>query len=207
MSCKIILIKILPECYVNDFLDGNIYMNSNEFFTSIDSGDNVRFDQFEGADQCWQVKEISIANTEGQLIPIGGIKNPATYRHSNKDKLNILCMYAYSNQLDDYFDKLNLEFGSRAIIIKNANEFIKRMKAAANLTRKKLYHGPITYVKNTYHGHMGPFKKFDIFKYQNEFRFALTKGIDVPYIHKIGDIRDITIVCSSQNIPQIPKKA
>lgn len=206
MTHGIILIKILEECWVKDFLDGNIYMNTNVHFTEIESSDTVRHDVHEGISAALQVKELSIANAQGEWVPIGGILNPVIQRKPNQEKINILCLYTLSNFGNEVFDERNLNFGSAAIIVKDPKEFIFRMSQAAKLNDKKLYQGPITYVpKESYHGEMGPFKKFENFLFQQEFRFVLTNGTGRPCTLKIGDIRDITLVCPSRDIARIPK--
>ena len=206
LDYRVILIKILKEEFVKDFLDGNIYMNSDRFFTEIDEKDLVRFDKDEGADKSWQVKSISIANEQGKWVPIGGIINPVIYRHSNKNPINILCLYAYSDRKNDNFNKLNLDFGCTAIIIKDLNEFIRRLKESAKNKGKNIWHGPVTYFdRETYHGNMGPFSKFSNYEYQNEFQFIATNGSSDPITLEIGDIRDIVMVAPSNTISKIPR--
>jgi hypothetical protein len=206
MSYGIILIKILPAKFVKDFLNGNIYLNTDDFFTKVDSSDKVRFDLAEGADQSRQVKEIAIADKSGDYIPIEGLINPVIYRSANKDPINILCMYAYNNKPDDFFDVSNLSFGDEAIIITDLKEFIRRLKNAAKSLSKTLNHGPVTYVnKKTHDGVMGPFRKFDCYERQNEFRFVLSGGDGDSTYLQIGDIRDITMMSTSSKIHLIPK--
>ena len=206
MSYSVILIKLLPAKFVKDFLDGNIYLNTDDFFTKVDSSDKVRFDLAEGADHSRQVKEIAIADKNGNYIPIGGLINPVIYRSANKEPINILCMYAYNDKSDDIFDVSNLSFGDEAIIITDLKEFIRRLKNAAKFLGKNLNYGPVTYVnRKTHDGVMGPFRKFDCYKKQNEFRFVLSGGDGDPTILKIGDIRDITMTSPSSKINLIPK--
>jgi hypothetical protein len=202
----IILIKILHDQYVNDFLDGDLYLNTNNYFAKTDDNDQLRFDPFEGVDESRLIKELAIADKNGDFIPIGGIINPMVTRYSNTDNINILCMYSYTDKPDDYFDKRNLGFGDTAIAITDLKEFIRRLKSAAKSVAKNVMHAPITYVdKNTHDGPMGPFRKFDNLSYQNEFRFVLSDGNGQPETLRIGCIRDITSVASPTDIESIPK--
>lgn len=208
MDYSVILLKILPNKYANDFLDGKLCFNTDEFFTGIDDQDKVRFDRFEDADESWQIKEMSIQDKSGEYIPIGGIINPVIYRYpkGTKDKVNILCLYAYNNIIDDSFDERNLSFGCTAIIITDISAFIKRIKSAARLLQKTVNHAPIDYVnKKTYNGKVGPFVKFENFSYQNEFRFTLSNGNGEREFLDIGNIRDITMTIPSSEISKIPK--
>jgi hypothetical protein len=208
MSYKVILIRILPGCRVNDFLDGKLYLNTNKFFGAIDGSDAVRFDPFDGIDQSLQVKEVSIAAPGDDWTPIGGIINPVVFRSRESEKLNVLCMYALSDQRDQPFDTRNLAFGETAVLIGNPIEFIRRVKVAATALDKQAFHGPVEYVdKRTYHGDMGPFRKFAGHAYQNEFRVVLTNGTGHPCRLNIGDIRDIAVRGPSKDIPKLQQSA
>jgi len=204
MSYNVILIRILPECRANDFLDGKLYLNTNKFFGEIDGSDAVRFDPFDGIDESLQVKELSIAAPGGDWTPIGGIINPVVSRSRESEKLNILCMYALSDQRDQPFDSKNLQFGNVAVLIRNPIEFIRRVKSAGSALDKQVFHGPVEYVdKLTYDGVMGPFKKFAELAYQNEFRLVLTNGTGRHCRLDIGDIRDIAVMGPSKDIPKL----
>lgn len=204
MSHKVILIKILPARYANDFLDGKLYLNTNTFFGKIDSSDTVRFDPLDGIDQSLQVKEISIAAPGENWTPIGGIINPVGFRSSESERLNILCMYALSDQHDKPFDNRNLKFGDVAVLIGNPIEFMRRVKSTAATLNKEVIPKHVEYVDRcTHHGDMGPFRKFSDYNYQNEFRIVLTNGTGNPCRLQIGDIRDIAVMGPSKDIPKL----
>lgn len=202
MSYKILLSKILDEIYVDDFLNGNLYLNTDNYFAEIDGSDALRSDINEGADAARQIKEISIQNDSGDMVPIGGVQNPLIYRYGSKEAINVLCMFMFTDQSHFSFDERNLNFGNTAILIKDAKEFVKRFKSAAYSAKRKLSHGPVEYVhRASYDGVMGPFKKFSEYSYQNEFRFVLHGGDLKPVIFPIGSIRDICTVCDSSELP------
>lgn len=204
MSYKILLAKILPSQRVEDFLDGNLYMNTDAYFSIMDVADSVRADTDEGADKAWQIKEIAIADKNGKWVPIGGVESPVIYRYGNKEGINILCMYTLTDLEDFCFDERNLSFGDIAILIKDAKEFVNRFKSAAESAGKRLLHGPVKYMnKGKHHGLMGPFKKFDTYSYQSEFRFVLFGGGEEAIKFPIGDIRDISLVCPSSELSKL----
>lgn len=208
MSYKVILIRILPERWANDFLDGNLYLNTNTFFGKIDGSDAVRFDPFDGIDQSLQVREVFIAAPGEDWTPIGGIINPVVFRSRESERLNILCMYALSDQRDKPFNNRNLAFGNVAVLIADPIEFIRRVKSAATALNKDVFHGPVEYVdRDTYHGVMGPFRKFVDHGYQSEFRFVLTNGTGNACRLHIGDIRDIAVMGPSEDIPKLQPPA
>tara|TARA_R110002050_G_scaffold189455_16_gene324049 strand:- start:1607 stop:2275 length:669 start_codon:yes stop_codon:yes gene_type:complete len=210
MSYGVILAKILPQKFLNDFLDGNLHLNSDAFFARIDNDGFLRSDPNEGADEAIQFENISIKDKEGKWVPIGGAKNPLIYRYSNKKSRNILCLYMFTTKQSYEFDKRNMEFGDVAVVIKDLKEFIKRIKTASTKKEMGLFQAPVEYLdKKVHHGKMGPFRKFSEYEYQSEFRFVLDsevqrteKFIKLP----IGDIRDITMVCTSDKLSDLPNK-
>lgn len=208
-SDKALFIKILPSERRDDFLDGNLFMNTDKFFSNFDTKDIVRSDTDEDVDESLQVKEFLIQDKNtGQFVPIGGVINPVLHRYGNKDSINIFCVLALLDRSDFIFDEKNLEFGDVAIVIRDAIEFTRRIHDASGKIGRNVIQEPVTYVdKKSYHGQMGPFRKFDSFKYQSEFRYVLTSGRGMPLTLSIGDIRDICYAIPSIDIPKLlPKK-
>lgn len=204
MPNRIALVKILPRCRVGDFLDGNLYLNTNTYYGEVDRSDVVRFDPHDGIDESRQAKEIAIADESGNWIPIGGLINPVTFRSEQSSSVNMLCMYAMNDLANERFDERNLNFGDAAVYISNLLEFIRRIKAAAVESGKDVQHGLIRYVKKEEHdGPMGPFRKFSEHSYQNEFRFVFTGGDGNACRLPVGDLRDITILEPSAEIPKM----
>ncbi|CAO1665062.1 DUF1851 domain-containing protein [Halomonas sp. NYA30] len=207
MSYEIILVKILPQEYLNDFLDGNLYMNTDAYFTSIEGDGFLRSDTDEGADEALQFKEIAVQDSEGNFVPIGCAISPLIYRNGYKENKNFLCMYMFTDDSNFYFDKRNIGFGDTAVIIKDSKEFVRRFEEAAKASPKRLIIGPVEYVnKREHHGKMGPFRKFSEYEYQSEFRFVLFGGIDEnpsALRFPIGNIRDISVVLESEQLPSL----
>lgn len=201
---KVALVKILPSCWVKDFLDGNLYLNTNTYFGEVDRSDIVRFDPHDGIDESRQVKQVEIADDNGDWIPIGGVINPVTFRSTLSSSVNMLCMYAMNDRAGERFDERNLKFGDAAVYISDALELIRRVKAAAAEVNKDVRHGLVEYVEKEFHdGPMGPFRKFSEHSYQNEFRFVLTAGNGEACRLFVGDLRDITVVGPSAEIPKM----
>ncbi len=202
MSYSVILAKILPRNYMDDFLDGNLYLNNLSYFSSLDSSDQVRCDSHEGLTDCLQVKSISIQNAEGDWVPIGEIQNPVVFEGDYSENLNVLCLYSITDRQGDFFDERNVQFGEVTVLIKDLLEFISRIRTAAKVKGWEIGHSPIEYVsRNTYNGRMGPFRKFDEFSYQNEFRFSLKTDVKSPCVLSVGDLRDIVCVIETKQIP------
>lgn len=201
MTYKILLIKILPPNHVENFLSGNLYMNTASHFSTFDKTDVVRSDADEGVDEAWQIKEMSVADEKGNWIPIKGIQSPVLYRHNIKRGINIFCMYALPDTSGHVFDNRNLDFGEVGVVITDAKKFVERFRKAALNAGRDAGQGPVEYVeKATHDGAMGPFRKFNSYSYQNEFRFAVDGGDETPLNFPIGDIRDICMVGPSAEI-------
>lgn len=203
MSYRVVLVKLLPSQFASDFLDGNLYLNTNAYFGKLDSTDTVRFDPHDGVDESRQVSKVEIKDESGNWLRLP-VVGPVTLRSKLSGKLNILCLYAMTDREGDFFDSRNLAFGDQAVVITNLLEFIRRIKAAAKVAGKKVQHGPIQYVEREIHdGPMGSFRKYREQTYQNEFRFVFTDGDGSVCRLSIGDIRDIAYAMSSSNVAKV----
>lgn len=206
MTYRVLLVKLLPAQYESDFLDGNLYLNSNSFFARTDDKDPVRFDPHDGADEAVPVKSFSILGPEGQWIDLPVI-GPITKTSMRASMHNILCMYSITDRAGDDFDPRNMSFGDRAVVIANAKEFVRRVRDAATAVGRTLAQGPITYVDRlTYEGVLGPFRKYQVHSYQNEFRFVLADGDGQPFRLFVGNLRDIAYSADASDIPKIWKQ-
>lgn len=206
-TMKVMMLKILKEEHLEEFLNGNIYMNSAGYFKTLDSADIVRSDQYEGLESARQVKELSIKYSTGKWIPIEGIINPLTFYNKESLNFNMFCMYMFSDEIIDEYNKENDKFGDRFVLIRDLEEFIIRFKNSARILGRDCSNGPIEYVSHVTHdGAMGPFRKFDSFSYQNEYRFVIQGGEGKPTILNIGNIRDIVSVGYTADLKEIIRK-
>ncbi|ETI57856.1 hypothetical protein [Marinomonas profundimaris] len=205
LSDKGLFIKLMDENRVESFLNGNIFFNTDKKFTQMDTTDIVRFDPDESLDESRQIKEISIQDKETrEYIPIGGVTSPIKFRYANKGALNIFCVYVHLEKNNSHFDEKNLNFGNSAVVIRDPIEFTKRIHYAANKFSLNIEQSPVEYVdQKKYHGVMGPFRKYDSFKYQNEFRYLLQPGQNEAITLPVGDLRDICFVIPSKDIRQL----
>ena len=206
MSHRVILVKIIPKGYAADFLNGNLYLNTNQYFGMIDQSDIVRYDPHDGIDESKQVASVEVQDEGGAWLPIPTV-GPISVRNKLSKFLNILCLYTITDRPGDEFDELNLKFGDIAIIINDLSEFVRRLLIAAQIANKRVSYGPVEYVdRNSHDGTMGPFKKFSNLQYQNEFRFVFDKGDGEACRLSAGNLRDITHVIASSSITLFRKK-
>ena len=203
MSHRLFLIKLLPEKYESDFLEGNLYLNTNVYFGAIDHTDPVRFDPHDGIDESLHVAKFEIQDHDGSWLPLP-ITGPISIRSDASAKRNMLCMFTATDKPEDSFDARNLAFGDRAVVIVNPIEFVARVMRAAKGANRPVLLNPIEYVERTTHsGPMGPFRKFMNYSYQNEFRFTLEEGSGEACRLPIGSIRDIAHTISSTHVPHL----
>ena len=204
MSYRVALVKLLPEKFAEDFLNGNLYLNTFAYFSQLDQSDIVRSDPHDGAIEARQVLEVAIQEPTGNWIPIGGVQSPIIVHNDEISNLNILCFYTLTDRPGDEFDDRNLEFGEVAVFISNLPEFIRRVRQAVAVSSWTVAHGPVEYVKRkTHDGLMGPFRKFQDYSYQSEFRFVFTTGKRSPLRLEIGSLRDIVHVTTSSKVASI----
>lgn len=204
MSYRVALVKLLPEKFVEDFLNGNLYLNTCAYFSQLDQSDVVRSDPHDGAMHAKQVLEFAIQDSAGNWIPICGVQNPITFRSDKTSNLNILCFYTLTDRPEDGFDQRNLDFGNVAIFISNLPEFIQRVRRSAAVSNWTVAHGPVEYIeRKTHDGPMGPLRKFQDYSYQREFRFVFITNKRAPARLEVGNLRDITYVASSSKVAPI----
>lgn len=102
---------------------------------------------------------------------------------------NILCVYSITDRAGSKFDLMNMSFGGKAVVIENAKEFVRRVRDAAAAVGRTLAQGPIKYVDClTYEGVLGPFRKYQVHSYQNEFIFVTADGDDQPFSLSVGNL-------------------
>ena len=203
MSRNTALMKLLPSKHLESFLNGNLYMNTPEYFSTLEAADLVRSDTDEGIHSSLQTKEVSIQNENGEWIPIGGLINPVIFRTQETAAYNMYCMYGIQELIEEPLDDRNLAFGDTFVAITNNDEFLRRIKVASENEKREYEHALIEYVdRETFHGFIGPFRKFSSFAYQQEFRIVLLGGNGSPTTLHIGDIRDICIVGPSAEFNQ-----
>jgi len=199
------------EQYLNDFLNGKLYMNTLKYFKENQSLDIARLDKFETIVEhkksnfnAIQIGKASFERNKGELA--GGSTILTT---KNYDFCNILCLYSLWKNTDNEhieMDTRNKIFGNYCIVITNVSEFLKRIIAATNRENFVCYHAGINYISKNQiiiiEEEKIPFTKFDSFSYQREFRIAINtqRNIDEPYILDIGEIRDIIKITTFDNI-------
>ena len=201
------LVKFGSREHMEDFRrNGTMYMNTVEYFRVLEGRGHVG-DEDEGLQSCYQSDRINlkITKSDGESIVLSrenGLTGQILTRNNAVNGQNIFCMYAFLDSgVKPVVDERNLIFGDTYVCITSCTSFLERIDTAAKKAKVKIYKSLVEYVQRDNHnGKMGIFKKFVTHSYQNEYRFVLSHGSSVPYTLSLGDISDITIIGSSNDI-------
>lgn len=207
METQIKLVKLIEGVYVEDFLDGNLYLNTCGYFKDLPPEDICRRDANEALVEIHQALSVEILDPRAKewlKLPHVG---PVRGHGDHFDHLNVLCLYMLTDRQEDTFDDRNLAFGDAAIIIHALPEFLRRLWTATRAAGWKGSGQPVEYVnQDEYEGVMGPFRKFSEYAYQREYRLVVATGEMKPVRLALGNLRDIVQVVPIQSLPSVWKQ-
>lgn len=221
-----VLIKILRKEYVDDLLDGNLYMNNLKYFVDLEKetgvqgvGDireasflNIRkhelFIKVEGEEE----RKIEIGPPPGIIYDTDALYHPVfccvgkvfnlSHCGDNKYKGNI---FLPEDTLKDFVGDNDNDYIS--VIIINCIDFLNRVYKAINELGIGIKHGLIKYrnrsLPNIKNGELildDTFTKDIRFENQSEFRIELFTHSNTPYTLKIGDIRHLAFSVECRQI-------
>ncbi|MCB8769400.1 hypothetical protein [Acinetobacter soli] len=216
------------EEFMNDFLDGKIYMNCLGYFKKIEEQEvfNTVKDTMEGviSHLLPEHVEITITDPSGEKINIDSkdLAGPVFIQENYYNNLKICCFYSPKINKDDLdnsvlesriTDEMKNDFGEHVVLIYKFNEFIQRIKSLIKhddilgIQFKK-----VNYYAPDFHGDFAresiPFNKQKRFEFQKESRLVVkTKSHnDKPLILDIGDIRDLAVVFKVEDFNRLDFK-
>ena len=183
-----LLVKIISHCkekekpedqYLQDMLDGKLYMKTIAQFNSLISNDessknNFRGDSSEGTLISPHIKDYNIPQNQ---IKMGCIDDVATQK-----KVYCITALDFSTKHHAFFPISHdmRQFGKYAVIIREPGEFLKRLNAAFeqcchnNNAKYELQYGRVMYDVGGYSlEYFNEFHKTPEYAWQNEFRITL----------------------------------
>ena len=175
--------------------EGHLYMNPLSHFVSLET-DTPRSDKHEGTLVSMQPEQAKLSmEIDGEFHEIPGICGPISYHNEDVLRVNVYCMYALrASRASKLIDPQNFTFGDTYAVFTDGDEFLRRVRQAAEAHGLRITWRPVQYVdRGTYHGAMGVFRKFSAFSYQSELRIAIFPGTGGPFSLKLGDLSDITL--------------
>lgn len=204
-------------------MDGKIYMNYLGYFWDPLNGYAEQRDITEGIVLTKNTKQFQIQDELGEHVIGDSMFIAEGYKYCN-----IACFYRIDvkifpasnrNVMIDWQEANMKNFGNSVVIIKDVEEFIRRIAVAVKAKNWKYCAGDIEYYREVKDDIPVPYipcmfiqsdypfdlrempkgKKFDSFckshkfKNQNEWRISLYRGIkeEKPYTLEVGDLRDI----------------
>lgn len=217
------LVKLFQKQeYLDDFLNGSLYMNTVAFFQNEEQNNESIYDKYESTSAHWQPNQVEMKFNEIVITP-NDLAGPVVIQTKAFDNFNIFCMYAINSgnckELnDDNYEefinslrihKKNNEFGDFSVIVTNVTEFFERVKQAIMKNNFYMKANFIDYYNDEYHGSFisgieALFHKKKKFSFQNEYRIVINNmtNNNQAYRLEIGDISDI---CSISSIDEINK--
>ena len=224
------LAKIFAKkVHADAFVSGSMFANRLSYFKRIENRDG-RGDEYEGA----IIPELdgltfSLTSTDLQTgevdeftFPEEDFAAPPIILPTRLDHFNVFCMYAghsgdfneiTTDNLQRFKEQLGIpedctRLGSHAVIVRNATEFIRRVRVAAERENYGIWWKLMQYYDPEvgtpqFKSSLDPiFSKSKEYEYQREFRFAIDTGTvgRNPVILDIGDIDDITMHMDSREI-------
>lgn len=208
----LILIKFMPKEYISSFLDGNLYMNSLQYYIDLENktGISGKGDKLEGSIPiCEKVISNSNVQIKKTVRYSAGYQNVPVfcmmYLEPNPDTLT----YMITNK-QQY--KEMCSFPKNCVVIHDVKEFNNRFESACGALEYECRHSLVHYMEENKdkdekvkkmilgdNGYKSVFCKDNKFKLQQEYRFAIFENIKTPYTLNIGDIRDISKVCRMED--------
>jgi hypothetical protein len=174
--------------------EGLLFLNNLPYFWNIED-EELRGDPFDCAVQIIRGPKVTMVMPDGNEVTVCRDYN-LKIRPSEPEKINIFCMYALRPLIEGTFpvDKRNKRFGDHALILMNRDEFIKRLESSLKSQRIAGDGDLVEYVNEDYNEKLGPFRKFNRFSYQYEWRLVCYDGPGKEREIRIGSIRDISVI-------------
>lgn len=172
--------------------EGLLYMNPLPFFWKCEGKDALRGDHFDSVDAIRRGTKFAIGKSPDQMQAMTG-NFEFRIHPPDSQKINLFCMFAFvPNKTPLPIDERNFEFGTHALVVKDVDEFVKRMMTTIDREGILFERGLVEYVNDDHSGEVGPFKKLRKFEFQSEWRLVCYEGPgDVRQI-RIGSIADIS---------------
>jgi hypothetical protein len=201
------LFKFGHQAHIQEFVGGCLYMNALRYFVEIENS-AARHDDRE-AQRLWLQPGLVTFSMKinGEFKPISGLDGPIAFSKPEDLNINVFCMYALrASVAKDLVGPRNIEFGDSFAVLKDGDEFLRRVRRAAEQASLALEIRMVEYVnEREYQGEMGIFRKSSAFVHQSELRIALKPGTGAPYQLQVGDLADITFAGPLSDLNQLLK--
>lgn len=203
------IIKFGKKEHLEKLLDqGELCFNPTELYNSIEQINPEKGDSYEGAE--W-VENIFIKEVNFKHPKLGRLRFKTDTRHPFKfiqyDHNYLSCSF-YIITARDFkridilkLDRKMLEFGSHAVIIKEPDRFLTKLKYTLDETDYSYRTNRVEYKDLSVIGRhaMNPFIKKKEHQYQKEFRVIIKDELHRKYL-KLGSLNDCAELVSSKSL-------
>jgi hypothetical protein len=192
----IAIFKLGARRHMDELMRGAVFMNSLGYFASLERSDQ-RADPNEGVAFSKAAKGGKLSVEEdGVFHEIAELAGPLTIHDDDLRSNNVYCLHVRrARSYGIPFNLTELDFGDTAVVIKDVDEFARRLTQAGNAVGQQIAWSLVEYIDpNAHSGPMGPFRKFLKFRHQDELRFVASPGLGKPLMLDIGPIDDIALI-------------
>lgn len=190
------VLKFGASEHIEQFAQGLLYMNTLGHFVEMETS-LPRKDSHEGTSNMLRGDGAVLQiETEGQFRTVAELRGPIRHQLPHALDANVFCMYALRDSASGIVvNPQNFGFGDTYAVLRDFDEFVKRVTAAVPHTGQELKCGLVEYIDETsYEGPVGIFKKNSCFSYQSEFRMALLPGTGATLRFDVGNLSDIVML-------------
>lgn len=199
----IAVFKVGQEDHMRALLqEGHLHLETVDYFRELD-GSSPRGDALEASAYCLHLDgwTFNMEDDAKQWQRVGTIVGGVPVGDSALATANLFCLHARRrSQCKDPFLLSDLGYGPSCVVFRDASEFFRRVHAAVVGLGHTAEFGLVEYVERaTYHGEMGPFRKFNDHREDSEFRILVTPGLGKALTLKLGDLSDIAMLLPASN--------
>ncbi len=186
---------------------GFIYCNTIQYFRDLELKEQERKDNREGATASIKVENLKLfIGEERKEIPIRITKARMHPYDRENLQTHLFCLFCIKKENvtgKPFIDPRNVNFGDKALIILDKNEFLQRFKKATHGKLNYSYGLVRYYDEEQSHEKLTVHDKPDRFAYQSEFRFHIKEASDGPLTFEIGSIEDISKIIDATLLPEL----
>jgi hypothetical protein len=182
--------------------EGLLYLQTVNYFRGLDDG-TPRGDALEASSYCLHLDgwTVDVEDDLRNWQRLGNIVGGASIGDTALGTANLYCLHARRrSQCKDPFLLADLGYGPACVVLRDASEFFKRIQDAVLRLGQSVQFGLVDYLdKATYHGRMGPFRKYGDHRSDSEFRILVTPGLGKPLELRLGSLRGIAMLLPTSN--------
>ena len=184
------------------FDDGDVYLQRWKAFKDIEHSEIG--DRNEGVAHTWPSSQVKL-HVDGHEIE--GMIGALRYEDNSDYNPFIYCLYCFTSDCivdgEPYIDSRCLDFGSHAVVITDLQGFISKFRCALGKNdENNVNYRLVDYVNaEEYLGSMGPFRKYDDFRHQSEFRFVIdVDRQDDTLLLRLGSLKDVALLVTADEV-------